>query len=66
MMGRVEGDGLTFEWRVSEDSWRAASIERTADGGLRFTGDVAIPEAGVQHFESEARRGLFRQEESTQ
>ena len=66
MMGRVEGDGLTFEWMVSEDSWRTAIIERTADGGLRFTGDVAIPGAGVQHFESEARRGPFRQEESTQ
>ncbi|HEY7471074.1 MAG TPA: hypothetical protein VIE68_01880 [Gemmatimonadota bacterium] len=57
MSGRVEGDGLTFEWRESADSWRTARIERTNDGGLRFAGDVAVPGAGVQHFESEARPG---------
>lgn len=57
MSGRVEGDGLTFEVRESADSWRTARIERTGDGGLRFSGDVAIPGAGVQHFESAARPG---------
>jgi hypothetical protein len=57
MSGRVEGDGLTFEWRESADSWRTARIERTGDGGLRFAGDVALPGAAVQHFESEARPG---------
>ena len=64
MSGRVEGDGLTFESRESADSWRMARIERTGDGGLRFTGDVAIPGAGVQHFESVARPGPLPPEES--
>ena len=64
MSGRVEGDGLTFESRESADSWRTARIERTDDGGLRFTGDVAIPGAGVQHFESVARPGPLLPEES--
>ena len=63
MSGRVEGDGLTFESRESADSWRMARIERTGDGGLRFTGDVAIPGAGVQHFESVARPGPLPPEE---
>ena len=64
MSGRVEGDGLTFEVRESADSWRTARIERTGDGGLRFSGDVAIPGAGVQHFESVARPGPPPPEES--
>jgi len=64
MSGRVEGNGLTFESRESAASWRTARIERTGDGGLRFTGDVAIPGAGVQHFESVARPGPLPPEES--
>ena len=63
MVGRVEDDGITFEWRESADSWRTARIERTADGGLRFSGDVAVPGAGVQHLESEARPGPLPPEE---